>query len=580
MFRTAAVALIITLLAAGQMGFAQNTTQPARSKLTAEQRKKIAALWKSFLTLSNDDSKAAAKARQAILGEKDRAVAFVAEEFTGSALNEQAAAKLIADLDSEVWRKRQAATEKLKAEGICQADLVLAAIKFAKSPEVRLRLKEINEAHEKRFAAALQVLISVNSEISWATAHKIIRVKQEAGNSKFISLSVETFISDIEAAAEMFLSNRYSYVSRMHEGFGNRILEEEFLIVAFIENLSISIKDRNNGPLALWDIAVKLTPANPECYSRRGQLLHRLARNNEAQADLTKAIELAPEDASYRFSRSVFLLAMNKPNEALADFNKAIELSPGKSSYYLWRARVYIKLGKKKEALADLTKAIELNPDNSWYYQQRAEVYEMLGKNDKALADLAAAIKYSDLVSDKAWGYFRRAALQKKLGHVDKFVADMKKAVEIGQENPHYTNFCNELAWFFVTCEDAKFRDVKAAVEYGQKACATNPRNPAPLDTLACAYAEDNQWPKAIETQKKAIACTRDANMKKIFTDRLEGFKKHKTYLQQEAEKKKKPAPTTTQPDAAGKSENRNPKSEAATTQPTTKLDSPVPAKG
>ena len=61
-------------------------------------------------------------------------------------------------------------------------------------------------------------------------------------------------------------------------------------------------------------------------------------------------------------------------------------------------------------------------------------------------------------------------------------------------------------AWILATCPDASLRDGNAAVAAATRACAlTNWQHPELLATLAAAYAESGDFPRAIEWQERAI---------------------------------------------------------------------------
>ncbi len=550
----------------------QPTTQPATqpaadetrpAELTAEQREKLAALWKTVLN-ENDEASAedAARARRTMIENGEPTVLFLAEQFAGSQMDKKTAAGLIADLDSEVWRKRNAATVRLKAQGFCRADMVLAELESANSPEAKLRLEEILDAYKNRIRTAVEILVSINSEASWAAACAIFSKNENAGNTRFMDLAAKAFMSDVKDAVDMFFNNRFYYATMAEEeGYGYVVSGRDLQMLTFVRNLSVKTSS-NEGAMTLLDIAIRLMPGDTECYASRGWVRFRFGRHDDAYADLTKAIELEPDKYNHYIDLAALCMEINRLDDALAGLNKALTLAPDESVLYMWRGRVYLRLDRKDETLADFNKAIEMNPEYGPNYIERADVYEMLGRIDEAMADIDTGMKYVENNSYKGWLHFKRASLHSKQGRTDKFIEDMKTAIDfvVNDDRGSYANWCNNLAWFYVTCEDPKYRDVKAAVDYAQRACQVTPRNPAPLDTLGCAYADDGQWKEAVETEQKAIECTADAGAKQEFTARMEGFKQHKTYLQQEAEKKKKaetPAtqgetPPATQPETQG----------------------------
>ena len=64
----------------------------------------------------------------------------------------------------------------------------------------------------------------------------------------------------------------------------------------------------------------------------------------------------------------------------------------------------------------------------------------------------------------------------------------------------------NNLAWALATHPESDVRDGAEAVSWGAKACEqTNHAHPDFLDTLACAYAENGEFEKAVETASMAM---------------------------------------------------------------------------
>jgi TPR repeat protein len=85
-----------------------------------------------------------------------------------------------------------------------------------------------------------------------------------------------------------------------------------------------------------------------------------------------------------------------------------------------------------------------------------------------------------------------------------------RKTAESGQPED-----LNQLAWVLATYNDPSVRDGSNAVNLAERAVAmTNRKDPQMLDTLAAAYAEAGQFPKAVTTQKEAIALWQDESAK------------------------------------------------------------------
>jgi uncharacterized protein HemY len=70
----------------------------------------------------------------------------------------------------------------------------------------------------------------------------------------------------------------------------------------------------------------------------------------------------------------------------------------------------------------------------------------------------------------------------------------------------------NAFAHMLSTCPNEQLRDPSSAIELAQRACTlTKSQNPLYLNTLAMSYAVNNNFEKAIETAKTALACAQSA---------------------------------------------------------------------
>jgi tetratricopeptide (TPR) repeat protein len=91
----------------------------------------------------------------------------------------------------------------------------------------------------------------------------------------------------------------------------------------------------------------------------------------------------------------------------------------------------------------------------------------------------------------------------------------------------------NALAWFYATSPDPTLRNGEKAVRIAEKSVAETSRNDANiLDTLAAAYAEVGDFPKAISVQKEAIALLAGEEKRKSgeFLERLNLYESGQPY--------------------------------------------------
>jgi hypothetical protein len=85
------------------------------------------------------------------------------------------------------------------------------------------------------------------------------------------------------------------------------------------------------------------------------------------------------------------------------------------------------------------------------------------------------------------------------------------EAIEVSQRmtnlRPNHPLPWNNIAWVLATSQDERVRNPKKGVELAERLCeATKFREPSALDTLAVAYAANQQFDDAVATAEKAIS--------------------------------------------------------------------------
>jgi len=101
------------------------------------------------------------------------------------------------------------------------------------------------------------------------------------------------------------------------------------------------------------------------------------------------------------------------------------------------------------------------------------------------------------------------------------------------------TAVLNQFAWAWATASIPEARDGPAAVRFALKAVElTNRKEPQLMDTLSAAYAEADQFDKAVETEREAIASLKASppgteGAVKDYEARLELYQHKRPYRQQ-----------------------------------------------
>ena len=247
---------------------------------------------------------------------------------------------------------------------------------------------------------------------------------------------------------------------------------------------------------------------------------------DKAIEDCSIAIRLEPNSAEAYNNRGYMWTEKGDLDKALSDFNKAIGLDPLSAAAYDNRGLVWAAKGENDKSLADHTEAIHLDPKNSHYYNNRGNLYSALGDHVKAIEDFNAAIR---LDPQEAVAYNNRGNARYFLKLYDKALADFTEAIRLDPSDPVAYN---SRAVLRATCPDEKYRDGEKAIADANKACdLTEWKDSEAVETLAAAHAENGDFTKAVEFQKKAIELAGDDD-KAEMEARLELYQDGKPYRQ------------------------------------------------
>jgi Flp pilus assembly protein TadD len=260
---------------------------------------------------------------------------------------------------------------------------------------------------------------------------------------------------------------------------------------------------------------------------------------DRAAAEALKAVEADPSNATARGFHALSLGELGRDEEAIKEAERAIELNPTSSVAHLDLA-ISAKRNDLERAIGKARHAIELGRENSSAYQFLANCLFESNRYDEAtdlgrewltvspydvnphsiLASVTAAT--GDLVSAAhQLGYVMmlqpgleqaHAGLRRVLLSLAREPEGLQRLQVIAANAPDSPRMLDELAWLFATYPDSRSRDGTEAVRLSEHACDLTQRKiPALLDTLATAYAEAGDFPRAISTAEEALTRARSA---------------------------------------------------------------------
>jgi tetratricopeptide (TPR) repeat protein len=249
-----------------------------------------------------------------------------------------------------------------------------------------------------------------------------------------------------------------------------------------------------------YDRAIELGYKEPHAFSSRGLFHAALGNYEKAVADFTTAIDRGAKDDLPFINRAAVYLSQQKDELALKDYDEAIRLLPNKPTAYQLRAVLHKNRGDLDLAIRDFSTAIELDLDNVPALMGRGYVWFQKGYWRKAIDDFTAVIK----VDPKSARAFNNRGYNRQLvGEYEGALADYEEAIRLA---PKFALAYQNKAWLLAAADDPNVRDGNKAIEAANQACELNNfKSLGDLKSLAAAYAEDNQFDKAILWQQKAL---------------------------------------------------------------------------
>lgn len=283
------------------------------------------------------------------------------------------------------------------------------------------------------------------------------------------------------------------------------LLIVSFFLALFV-NSSLTLGQQSNGPtaragqllnsgdikgaIAILDKAIIRKTDLLEVYKMRSFLRSMSGNLTGSVDDLTSAIELKSDEGDLYENRAMARMRIRQDQLLiLKDFDSAIQFGRKLDRVYGLRASIHRNMGENAAALLDYQSAIDIRPENPGAHVGMASIYLQAGNDEKAVEILENFLTVYGSSSDGKRKIKSRAVIgtivplpsDPKVGiqHMETVIVESGESRSTAPSREDIGKFEQEM-------EDSK----NIALAY---------------TTLASAYANKNEYEKALITVEKAI---------------------------------------------------------------------------
>jgi tetratricopeptide (TPR) repeat protein len=260
------------------------------------------------------------------------------------------------------------------------------------------------------------------------------------------------------------------------------------------------MQGRSAEAIEQFQQVIKIKPDDAEAHYNLGVAFASQGRDVEAVEHYRKAIQFNPDHAEAHNNLGSLLAKQERPDEAVKQFQQAVRIKP---DYIEARYNLGIALasqGRFDEAAGQFRKAIQFKPDYVAAHHNLGNMLAVQGRLDEAIGHYRRAL---ELKPDFVQAHYRLGVALQAQRNFGAAITEYRKVLEL---DPKQLPVHIDLAWLLATCPESSLRNGSGAIELARQAGQLSDGEfPQILDTLAAAYAESGQFPKAVETARRAI---------------------------------------------------------------------------
>src|SRR5512133_764119 len=246
---------------------------------------------------------------------------------------------------------------------------------------------------------------------------------------------------------------------------------------------------------------------NPECWmahTNLGLVLLQKGKIDDGIAHYRSALQMQPDSWDAEYNLGTALLRRGQVDEAIQHCERAVVMRPTDPDAQVSLGDALLRKGRIDDAIDHYQKAMMARADHFLARYGLCHALLEKGELDSAIQVCRSALVLWPLDADCHTAL--AIALEEK-GNPAEAIQHYQKALEV---SPSSISTLTNLAWLLATSEDASLRNGPKAVQLAAQADRlVGGTNTLVLRTLAAAYAENGEFPKAIRTARSATQLAR-----------------------------------------------------------------------
>jgi len=272
--------------------------------------------------------------------------------------------------------------------------------------------------------------------------------------------------------------------------------------------LVLLAKKMHDEALSSFDSALTINPKDMRALSSKGEALE---KNNELDAAMEcyhkiidiypdelefydKILKLIPNEKTIWFKKGEVLDRQEKHEEALVCFDKALEIDPKEKEFLRSKAGVLGKLGRYEESVDTFKKGIEIDDKDKMLWKGMGSILQENGKLKEAKEAYESAIKLDEHDKD-LWN--NKGLILFEMGSLKEALDAYEKALEIEPDNILILTSKKEVLMALERPEDV--------IKVCDKILDINPKNIQTLNDKGSVLLHQGEFEKAIELFNKVL---------------------------------------------------------------------------